>query len=123
MARSAREKWMEEKQWLAASRTALQERQGVQAVARKVEESLSQYGKTSRLGHAKVAAKVSLKLAEKDPDELLLNMPNVLGAAKHAALTFGWTSGSPTTSVRLDLLAGTLSVDQQTPSDELDIPE
>jgi len=90
---------------------------------RSASDVLRDYNGETRLSHAKVARKVANSLCEKDPDELILNMPNVLGAAKHAALTFGWTSGSSGTSVRLDLLAGTLQVDQQTPSDDLDIPE
>lgn len=126
---SHREEWFERKQQEEQSVAVAMQRKfenhpvSQSVTGRSAAEILRDFSGQTRLSHAKVARKVANSLCEKDPDELILNMPNVLGAAKHAALTFGWTSGSPTTSVRLDLLAGTLQVDQQTPSDDLDIPE
>lgn len=88
----------------------------------------------TRLSHAKVAAKVSERLEVADADEILVNMPNVLAAGKHAALVHGWQAGQGGTSVRLDLLAGTLEMTSQTAQecsscgqqasfDSLEIPE
>lgn len=73
-------------------------------------EYLRDLSSKTRLNHAKVADKIADKLSQSDADELLMNMPNVLSAGKHAALVAGNWGGSQGTSMRLDLLAGTLDV-------------
>jgi hypothetical protein len=89
-------------------------------------EYLRDLSAKTRLNHAKVADKIADKLSQSDADELLMQMPSVLMAGKHAALTAGnWTSGSGPT-MRLDLLAGTLDVSLGSgsdASDDLDIPD
>lgn len=64
----------------------------------------------TRFGHAKVARKIADKLSQSDEDELLAIMPSVLMAGKHAALVAGNWGGQQGTTMRLDLLAGTLDV-------------
>ena len=129
---SAREEWFakkrEQEQIVESARNQKIERQGLQPVATKTAaEVLRDYSGTTRLSHAKVADKVAKSLEIKDADELLVNMQNVLSAGKHAALVHGWQAGTGGTSVRLDLLAGTLEMTSQTAqegaSDSLEIPE
>lgn len=128
---SKREGWLvqdtENKELVEQATKQLREKQGLPPVAPTAAEILRNYSGTTRLSHAKVAEKVAKSLEIKDADEILVNMPNVLAAGKHAALVHGWQVGQGGTSVRLDLLAGTLEMTSQTaqegPSDSLEIPE
>lgn len=96
----------------------------VTSAPRAMGEYLRDLSSKTRLNHAKVADKIADKLSQSDADELLLQMPTVLMAGKHAALTAGnWTASGGTT-MRLDLLAGTLDLTLDGPSPEQqDIPD
>lgn len=86
--------------------------QGLSPVAPTAVKVLEDYGKPTRLNHAKAAHKISVKVAEMDPDELFLTVPNVLAAAKHAAVVHGWSGTSVNVGIRLDEIAKMqLSVD------------
>lgn len=126
---SSREGWLKDQRESDLQTESLlaqkRERQGLSPTATaNASDILKEFGHETRLSHAKVARKIGKKLENVDEDELLMQMPNVLSAAKHASVVFAWSGTSTGASLRLDLLASTidLRLDGPTPEQQ-DIPD
>ena len=91
---SAREGWFRERdkqaQLVEPFIAAKIERQGVaKTVASSPSEIIEDYGKTTRLRHARAAERIAERIAalsEESADTALARMPDILSAGKHAAL-------------------------------------
>lgn len=82
----------------------------------KPHDVLTNLGQETRVNHAIAANKISGKVAQMEADEALNRVPDILAAAKHAAVVHGWSGAQVNVGIRLDQIAQSAAV-------SVDLPE